>query len=97
MSAKHARPGIAHYGSDLVSHGRLETMNRTLGTSRLALLERAFLKMLPGIDQEFNTFGAWSIDSMMAATVEVYHDGDSLAFPGYSGVSLVHCEYILAQ
>jgi hypothetical protein len=33
----------------------------------------------------------------MAATVEVYHDGDSLAFPGYSGVSLVHCEYILAQ
>ena len=47
---KHARPRIPHYGSDLVSHSRLETMDRTFGTSRLTLLEWAFLKTLLSID-----------------------------------------------
>ena len=58
MSVKHARPGIPHYGSDLVSHSRVEAMDRTFGTSRLTLLEWAFLKTLFGIDQELTTFGA---------------------------------------
>ena len=55
---KHARPGIPHYGSDLVSHSRLETMDRTFGTGCLTLLKRAFLKTLLGIDQELTTFRA---------------------------------------
>ena len=89
---KHARPRIPHYGPDLVSHSRLETMDRTFGTSRLTLLEWAFLKTLLSIDQELTTFRTWSITSMLAATVEIYHDCDGLAFPGYSGMSPVHCK-----
>jgi hypothetical protein len=94
---KHARPGIAHHGLDLASHGRLEAMDRTLGTSRLSLLEWAFLKTLIGIDQEFTALGARPVTSMLAATVETYHDCHGLAFPGCSGVSLVHGQHILAQ
>lgn len=86
MSAKHARPGISHYGSNLFSHGRIEAMNRALGTSRLALLERAHLKAPLGIDQEFKALWARGIIIMMAAAIEVYHDCDGLALPGYSGV-----------
>ena len=94
---KHARPGIAHHGLDLASHGRLEAMDRTLGTSRLSLLEWAFLKTLIGIDQELAALSAWSVTSMLAATVEIYHDRDGLAFPGYSGMSVVHGKHILPQ
>jgi hypothetical protein len=72
-------------------------MDRTLGTSRLSLLEWAFLKTLIGIDQEFTALGARSVTSMLAATVEIYHDRDGLAFPGYSGMSLVHGKHILLQ
>jgi hypothetical protein len=86
MSPKHARPGIAHYGSDLLSHGRLEAMNRALGTSSLALLERADLKTPLGIDQEFEALWAWGVNPMMAAAIEVYHDCDGLAFPSHSRV-----------
>ena len=89
---KHAGPGIPHYGSDLVSHSRVETMDRTFGTSRLPLLEGAFLKALLGIDQELTTFRARSIILMLAVTVEIYHDCDGLAFPGYSGMFPVHCK-----
>ena len=92
---KHARPRIAHHGLDLVSHGRLETMNRTLGASRLSLLEWAFLETLIGIDQELAALSAWSITSMLAVTVEIYHDRYGLTFPGYSGMSLVHGKHIL--
>jgi len=89
---KHAGPRIPHYGSDPVSHSRLETMDRTLGTSRLTLLEGAFLKTLLSIDQELTAFRARSTTSMLTATVEIYHDCDGLAFPGYSGMFPVHCK-----
>jgi hypothetical protein len=94
---KHARPRIAHHGLDLVSHGRLEAMDRTLGASRLSLLEWALHKTLIGIDQELAALSAWSVTSMLAATVEIDHDRHGLAFPGYSGMSLVHGKHILPQ
>jgi hypothetical protein len=97
VSVKHARPRIAHHGLDLVSHGRLEAMDRTLGASRLSLLEWAFLKTLIGIDQELAALGARPVTSMLAATVDIYHDRHGLASPGYSGMSLVHGKHILPQ
>lgn len=97
VSVKHARPGITHHVLDPVSHGWLETMDRTLGASCLPLLERALLKTLVGIDQEFPAPSAWSVTSMLAATVEIYHDREGLAFPGHSRVFLVHGQHILPQ
>jgi uncharacterized protein YqiB (DUF1249 family) len=72
-------------------------MDRTLGASRLSLLEWTLLQTLIGIDQELAALSAWSVTSMLAATVEIYHDRHGLAFPGCSGVSLVHGKDILAQ
>ena len=94
---KHARPGIAHHGSDLLSLGRLETMHGTLGASYLALLKRTLLKALVGITQEIAALRAWCITSMLATTVKIYHDCNGFAFPGYSGMSLVHGKHILPQ
>ena len=88
---------MPHRGSDLLSHIGLETMDGALGTSRLTFLERAFLKTLLGIDQELITISAWFVASMFAATVEIYHDCDGLAFPGYSGMTFIHGKYILTQ
>ena len=70
-------------------------MDRTLGASRLFLLEWALRKTLIGIDQELAALSAWSVTSMLAATVEIDHDRHGLAFPGYSGMSLVHGKPIL--
>ena len=97
VPAKHAGSGIAHHGLDLVSHGRLEAVDRALGASRLCLLERAFLKTLAGIGQELTAINAWLVTTMLAAAVEVYHDRYGLAFPGHSGVSLIHDRPILPQ
>jgi hypothetical protein len=72
-------------------------MNRALGTSCLSLFERASLETFIGIDQEITALSAWSVTSMLAATVDIYHDRYSLAFPGYSGMSLVHGKHILPQ
>jgi hypothetical protein len=97
VSVKHTWPGIAHHVLDLVSHSWLETMDRTLGASSLPLLEWALLKTLVGIGQEFIALDAWSVASMVAATVKAYHDRNGLAFPGHSGVLLAHGEHILPQ
>jgi len=97
VSVKHTWPGIAHHVLDLVSHSWLETMDRTLGANCLPLLEWALPQTLIGIDQEFPALSAGSVASMLAATVEVYHDRDGLAFPGHSGVFLVHGKHILPQ
>ncbi len=97
VSVKHTWPGVAHHVLDLVSHGWLETMDRALGASCLPLLEWALPKTLIGIDQEFSALSAWSVSSMLAATVEIYHDREGLAFPGHSGVFLVHGQHILPQ
>lgn len=72
-------------------------MDRTFGANRLSLLERTLLQTLIGIDQEFTALGARPVTSMSAATVHIYHDRDGLAFPGYSGMSLVHGKHILPQ
>jgi hypothetical protein len=90
MAAKHTGPGIAHYGSDFVSHGRLKTVNGTLGTNRLALLEGTFVKTFSGVGEEFKAFGARPVASMELATVEIYHDCDSSTFSGYAGAPVFH-------
>ena len=97
VSVEHARARIAHDGLDSVSHGRLETMNGAPGASRLSFLEWALLETLIGIDQELAALSAWSVTSMLAATVEIYHDCHGLAFSGYSGRSRVHGKHILAE
>jgi len=81
---------MPHHGLYLVSHGRLEAVHRALGASRLALLEMAFLKTFVGIGQEFTALCAWSGTTMMAVAVKAYHDRDGPAFPGYSGIPIVH-------
>jgi hypothetical protein len=81
---QHARSGIAHHRLDLVSHDRLETIHRALGARRLSLLEWALLQAPIGIEQELTALGARRVASMPAAAVEIYHDRDSPAFPGYS-------------
>jgi hypothetical protein len=72
-------------------------VDRTLGASCLPLLEWALLKTLIGIDPEFLALIALSVTAMLAATVEIYHDRDGLAFPGHSGVFLIHGQHILPQ
>ena len=96
MSMQHARSGIAHHRLDLVSHDRLETMHRAIGARRLPLLERALLQAPICIYQKLTALGARHVASVPAAAVEVYHDRDSPAFPGYSRMYLVHGEHILA-
>jgi hypothetical protein len=97
VGAKHARPGITHHGLDIVSHGGLEAMHRALGASRLALLEGALLKTFIGIGHELTALCAWSGATMMAVAEKAYHDRDSPAFPGYSGIPLVHGKHIVPQ
>jgi len=97
VGAEHAGPGMPHHGLYLVSHGRLEAVHRALGASRLALLERAFLKTFVGIGQEFTALCAWSGTTMMAVAVKAYHDRDGPAFPGYSRIPIVHGKHIVPQ
>lgn len=95
MSAKHSRPRITHYGSDLVSHGRLEAMNRTLGASRLSLLEGTFVKTFSGIGEQFAALPARRVGFMVTAAVEFNHDANGLGFSSYPRtVALLHCDYI---
>ena len=95
VTAKHARPGVAHDGPDLVSHGWLEAMHRALGASGLPFLEGAFLKTLVGVGQQIAALGADPATSMLSTAVDAYHDGDGPAFPGHSGMSLAHCGHIV--
>jgi len=48
----HTGARVPHYGSDSFPHRWLETVYRAFGASRLALLERAFVKALAGIVQK---------------------------------------------
>jgi hypothetical protein len=52
MPKYHERAGIPHYNSNLLSHFRLETVNRAFGTGCLAFLERASFKTVMGISQK---------------------------------------------
>jgi hypothetical protein len=74
VTHQHAWSGIAHDRANLFSLRRAITMDGTIGTRRLPLLKRAFLKALQSILEKHITFGAESIfPSVVSLAGETNH------------------------
>jgi hypothetical protein len=69
MAEGHARAGIAHYLFHFLPHGRLITVNRTIGARSLVFLKRALVEAQFGIIEEFPAFGAESVLCSMIAVM----------------------------
>jgi hypothetical protein len=89
----HAGAGIPHNSSDLLSHIKVVTMHRAVGTGRLVLLEWTSIEALVRIRHKSFTLGAQSLFclAMMAAAVDADHGFHGFMFPDHSErLSFVH-------